>query len=149
MLHVLFNTALIRTVALLTICAGAFAFTHPVGIDRYEVYLNDKLILKEYAMKEVSLKNLQLEKAGADDKLTVYYIHCHGKAAGTGRSITVKDDKGQTLKQWKFANAVGEKAGMVIPVKELKQLEKKNADKQLTMYYASEELPGGQLLAAL
>jgi hypothetical protein len=137
--------------AFVTLCLAFSAFITPagVGIDRYEVYLNDKLLLKEYAMKEVSLKSLQLGKASPDDKLTVYYIHCHGKAAGTGRSITVKDANGKKLKEWKFANAAGEKAGMVIMVKELLQLEKNNSGSQLTMYYASEELPGGQLLASL
>lgn len=133
---------------LLILCLAFLAFI-PVGVDKYEVYLNDKLLLKEYAMKDISLKSLQLEKAKPSDQLTIYYTHCNSKAAGTGRTISVKDEKGQTIRQWKFADPGDGKAGMVISVKELQQLEKDHGKSQLTMYYASEQLPGGQLLAAL
>ena len=138
-----------RIVGLILLSFAFFAFTIPAGVDKYEVYLNDKLLLKEYAMKDISLKSLQLEKAQPTDQLVIYYTHCHGNAAGTARSISVKDEKGNTLKEWKFADPSGAKAGMVIQVKELQQLEKSNAKSHLTLYYASAQLPGGQLLAAL
>lgn len=138
-----------RIVGLILLSFAFFAFTIPAGVDKYEVYLNDKLLLKEYAMKDISLKSLQLEKAKPTDQLVIYYTHCHGNAAGTARSISVKDEKGKTLKEWKFADPTGDKAGMVIQVKELQQLEKSNTKSNLTLYYASAQLPGGQLLAAL
>lgn len=138
-----------RIVGLILLSFVFFAFTIPAGVDKYEVYLNDKLLLKEYAMKDISLKSLQLEKAKPTDQLVIYYTHCHGNAAGTARSISVKDEKGKILKEWKFADPTGGKAGMVIQVKELQQLEKSNTKSNLTLYYASAQLPGGQLLAAL
>ena len=148
MLHASFKRTLPGIMGLMILCLAFMAFT-PVGVDKYEVYLNDKLLLKEYAMKDISLKSLQLEKAKPSDQLVIYYTHCHGNAAGTARTISVKDEKGQTIKQWKFADPSGGKAGMVISVKELQQLEKDHSKSQLTMYYASAQLPGGQLLAAL
>jgi hypothetical protein len=148
MLHTFFKRTLPGMMGLIILCLAFLAFT-PAGVDRYEVYLNDKLLLKEYAMKDISLKSLQLEKAKPSDQLVIYYTHCQGNTAGTGRTISVKDAKGQAIKQWKFDNPSGGKAGMVISVKELQQLEKDHGESNLTMYYASEQLPGGQLLAAL
>jgi hypothetical protein len=133
---------------LVILSLAIFSF-RPAGVDKFEVYLNDKLLLKEYAIKDISLKSLQLEKAKPSDQLVIYYTHCRGKGAGTGRTISVKNAKGQVLKEWKFADSSGGKTAMTIAVKELQQLEKNNDGSNLTMYYASSELPGGQLLAAL
>jgi len=148
MLHASFKRTLPGIMGLMILCLAFFAFT-PVGVDKYEVYLNDKLLLKEYAMKDISLKSLQLEKAKPTDQLVIYYTHCHGNAAGTGRTISVKNTKGEVLKEWKFADPSGGKTGMTIAVKELQQLEKNHGNSNLTLYYASSQLPGGQLLAAL
>ncbi|GAA0525520.1 hypothetical protein [Chitinophaga japonensis] len=137
-----------KLMAFVTVCAALFAFA-PRGVDSYEVYLNDKLLLKEYALKEVSLKSLHLDNAKASDRLVIYYTHCHSKTAGTGRSISIKDGQGRILKEWKFADVKDGKKGMIIPVKELLALEKQHAGGQLTMHYAAAELPQGQLLAAL
>ncbi len=149
MLHVLSKQTLSRALLFAVLCLTLFAFKAPRGIDRFEIYLNNKLILKEYASKDISLKSLQLDKAVATDKLVIYYKHCHGNGLGTARTITIKDSKGNALKQWKFADTADSKTGMTIPVGELLALEKDNADAQLTIYYAAAELPRGQMLAAL
>jgi hypothetical protein len=121
-----------------------FAFTARAGGDTYRIYLNDKLVLKEFVIHPISLKNLPINKARADDKVIIYYSHCG--TIGKGRSIAIKDAKGNTLKEWKFANAAGADKGMTIPVRELLQLEKNNSN--LTLYYAAEELPKGLMLAS-
>jgi len=148
MQQISFKRTLLAMPAFAMLCLTLFAFA-PRGVDSYEVYLNDKLLLKEYALKEVSLKSLHLENASASDRLVIYYTHCHTKTAGTGRSISIKDGQGRTLKEWKFADAKDGKKGMIIPVKELQALEKQHGGGQLTMHYAAAELPQGQLLAAL
>ncbi|KAA2240773.1 hypothetical protein F0L74_32060 [Chitinophaga agrisoli] len=149
MLQVPIRQTLARALMFTALCLTLFAFKAPTGIDSFEIYLNNKLVLKEYARKDISLRSLQLDKAATADQLVIYYTHCHGKGPGTSRTITVKDDKGNALKQWKFADATASKGGMTIPVAELLALENKNAGAQLTIYYAAAELPDGQMLASL
>lgn len=146
MQNVAFKQTLLRTGLLAFFCLALFSFKAPFGVDSYEIYLNNKLVLKQYASKEISLQSLALDKASPNDQLVVYYTHCQGKTSGTGRILTIKDDSGRIVKEWKFED---DKKGMSIPVKALQQLEKNNAKSHLTLYYAASELPGGQMLAAL
>lgn len=146
MQHVAFRQTLLRTGLLAFFCLALFSFKAPFGVDSYEIYLNNKLVLKQYAFKDISLQSLALDKASPNDQLVVYYTHCQGKKPGTGRSLTIKDDADHIVKEWKFED---DKKGMTIPVKALQQLEKNNLKSHLTLYYAASELPGGQLLAAL
>jgi hypothetical protein len=134
-------------VALATICSFVFAFAPKPGGDIYEVYLNNKLLLKQFVHQPLAVKALSLTKANVNDQLTVYYSHCG--ATGKGRSISIKDTKGNVLKKWNFRNASGSKTGMEIAVKELLQLESKNSNGSLTLYYAAQELPEGRLLTSL
>lgn len=134
---------------LVTLSIIAFGFTKPVGLDSYEIYLNDKLILKQFVNQPLSLRQLRLDKANDNDRLRIYYRHCNVPETGTGRSIAVKDDRGNVLKKWEFANATGSKTDMVISVKELLWLEKNNAGHDLRLHYTARELPKGEMLAAI
>lgn len=145
MRHTILRSALavVLTCSLLSL----LAFNVKGGQDVYEIYLNNKLILRQAGNKSLTLQSLQLTKANSNDQLVIYYNHCG--TTGKGRSIAIKDDKGNIVKEWKFADASGSNTGMTIPVKELLQLEKNYEHSQLNLFYASEQLPKGRTLSAL
>lgn len=143
------RTTFIRLFTLMALCFTVFSFTTKLGLDSYEIYLNNKLILKQSVNQPLNLRILQLGQANSGDQLRISYKHCTLPGAGTDRSIVVKDEKGNTLKKWTFANATGDDISMVIPVKELLQLENNNAGHNLSLHYAARELPKGQTLAFL
>ncbi|MET3877265.1 hypothetical protein [Chitinophaga sp. OAE865] len=135
-----FNRAFITICMLTALCFTAFSFTPKVGLDSYEIYLNNKLILKQSVNQPLNLRVLQLSQASSGDQLHIIYKHCSLQGAGTNRSIILKDENGNTLKKWSFANATGSDLSMVIPVKELLQLEKMNAAHHLSLHYTAREL---------
>lgn len=128
--------------AMVLSCATFLSFRAHAGGDYFKVYLNNKLILEQHVSEALNLQQLQLDKANAADKLTFHFSHC-GKL-GSDRRITVKDAKGNAIREWKFADAPGSKqSGMVIPVKELLALQQHD----LQFFYSAKELPKGQLVA--
>ena len=133
----------------LTLCLTVFSFTTKLGLDSYEIYLNNKLILKQSVNQPLNLRVLQLGQTNDSDQLRIIYKHCTLEGAGTNRTIALKDEKGNTLKKWTFTNASGSDLSMEIPVKELLQLEKNNAGHELSLQYTARELPKGETLAFL
>jgi hypothetical protein len=122
------------------------AFTAKAGLDSYEIYLNNKLILKQYVNQPLSLESLQLTEANSNDKLVINYSQCNmPDKIGKGRSILVKDAKGNILKEWKFANAKSGRTSMEIAIKELLALDKKAFRSELTLYYKAEQHSGQAL----
>jgi hypothetical protein len=96
----------------------------------------------------VSVSNLQLTKANSNDELVIYYSHCG--QTGKGRSIVLRDDKNNIVKEWKFSDATGSDASMKIPVKEILELQKKNSNASLSLYYfSSQYLPKGRMLTSI
>lgn len=148
MQHTTFTHAFARVLALVTLCLTVFVFTAKAGLDSYEIYLNNKLMLKQYVNQPLNLRKLLLEKVDVNDQLLIYYTHCSTKSAGTSRNIVIKDGQGNTLKRWEFANVAGSNTSMVIPVKELLLLEKNNAHHDLSFHYTAKELPEGMMLAS-
>lgn len=144
-----FNQTLIKLFALIVLCFTAFSFTAKLGLDSYEIYLNSKLILKQSVNQPLNLRVLQLDKTNDKDQLRIKYKHCTLEGAGTDRSIVLKDEKGNTLKKWDFANASGSDLSMTIAVKELLQLQKNNTQHELSLSYTARELPKGETLAFL
>jgi hypothetical protein len=145
MQHKNFKQKLITAFTLTALCLTVLAFNAKAGGDTYRIYLNNNLIVKQFVIHPISLMNLPITKANADDKVIIYYSHCG--TIGKGRNISIKDAKGNTLKQWNFANADGIDKGMAIPVKDLLQFDKNRSN--LTLSYAAEELPKGLLLASI
>lgn len=123
------------------------AFTAKAGGESFEIYLNNKLILRQAVTQSLTLQSLQLDKANKDDELIIYYNHCG--TTGKNRTIAIKDDKGNTIKEWKFADATGSSKGMTILVKDLLQLEKNYSHAGLNIVYSSQQLPKGRALSAL
>jgi hypothetical protein len=138
-------TALASVITIAVICLQAFSAK--AGQESFEIYLNNKLILRQAVTQSLTLQSLQLDKASKDDQLVIYYHHCGFK--GKGRSIAIKDEKGNILKEWKFGDATDSRSGMTIPVRELLQLEKNNSRTNLNLVYISQQLPGGRALSAL
>jgi hypothetical protein len=131
-------------ITILVITLGTY-IAQAGGVDRYEIYLNNKLLLKQSVNQPLSLKSLQLNKSNLKDELVIYYYHCG--QTGSGRKLAIKDEKGNVVKEWKFTNASG--SGMTIQVKELLQLEKKNANNSLSIFYSSEQLHTGRMLTGV
>ena len=150
MKQIKFNQAFIRIFTLVTLCLTTFSFTTKFGLDSYAIYLNDKLILQQTVNQPLNLRVLQLDKAKENDQLHIKYTHCTIKGgAGTARSIVLKDEKGNAVKKWTFADAAGSDLNMTIAVKELMELEKAHASQELSLYYTARELPNGEMLSML
>jgi hypothetical protein len=90
---------------------------------------------------------LQLDKKNKDDQLEIRYHHCG--YTGKDRTIVIKDEKGNTIKEWKFADASGANKGMTIPVKELLQLEKNYSSSNLNIVYYAQQLPKGRAISTI
>lgn len=144
-----FKPAVGNMLVLLVLSLAVMAFTPMRGLDSYEVFLNDKLIMKQFVNQPLNLRMLQLEKAQAQDQLSIRYTHCTIKGAGSDRTLVLKDEAGHVLKKWEFANNPGENNPMSIRVGELLQLEKDHKDHRITLNYQAKELPGVELLAFL
>jgi hypothetical protein len=135
------STSFVLFILLMSSFATAYA-----GGEYYAVYLNDKLILKQgITSAGIQLKNIPLENARPEDKITIIYRRCHNENS-TGRKITVKDERGKVLKEWKFADSTDAKNSMTISVKELMALHKTGA--ALHVEYSSEQLAEGRTLVA-
>ena len=116
-------------------------------MDSYEIYLNDKLLVKQYVNEPLNLDNLGLDASNINDRLVIHYSQCNvPDKIGKNRSILVKDTTGNIIKKWNFADAKEGNTAMIIPVKELLQLEKKSLSK-LSLFYTAEGHATGQQLA--
>jgi len=149
MLHTNFKFSFVKTFTLIVLCLAAVSFKSKAGGDKYEIYLNNKLIEEKYVGGlAVDVSSLQLDKTNYKDKLVIYYSHCG--TIGKGRSILIKDEQNRVLKEWKFADATGTESSMSIPVKDILDLQKNNANASLSLYYfSSQYLPKGRMLTSI
>jgi hypothetical protein len=134
-----------KAIMVIALVTNAYAST-PVGGEHFEVYLNDKLILQQGITSSYQFKNLPLDNATANDKLIIHYRQCRGVIA-KGRSISIKDEKGKVLKEWKFADSP--ESAMVISMKEILQLQKQYASSSFKLCYTSTEFSENRTLASL
>lgn len=144
MLHSIFKSATVKYFIPLVLLLTTFSFAAKAGGDSYSFYLNGKLLFTQVGTR-TSVSNLQLSKENYKDELVIRYNHCG--QTGKGRSIVLKDDKNNIVKEWKFADG---NASMTIPVKEILELQKKNANTTLSLYYfSSKYLPKGRMLTSV
>lgn len=120
----------------------AFTAKAPGG-DYYKVLLNGKLITEQFLTQPTAIKALSLSTANQSDKLTFLYSHCG--TAGTARVISLRDEKGKTIKNWKFADSKNQ--GMQLMVGDILGASSNHDAGQV--YYFSKELPKGKLLINL
>jgi len=131
---------------LVILCVGLFSFSNNRGGDSFEIWLNGKMMLQQFVHVSSAVQTLHLNVASANDKVDIYYRHCG--QVGTDRYITIKDDNDRPLKVWKFADASGNNPAMSIKLKDISGL-KKSKDSKLNIFYSSNELPKGKVLATL
>lgn len=125
------------------LCATLFSFTNDFGGDTYEIHLNNKLLLRQMVLKQASVADISLHPKTDQGQLSVYYSHCG--VTGKGRSISIRDDGHQILKEWSYANATTTHSSMNFTMKELAALHRPG--RKLNLFYSSTELPEGKLLA--
>jgi hypothetical protein len=137
----------IRNMMLALFSISLFSAFAPTGLDSYEIYLNNKLLIRQFVDKPLNLNTLDLSEAKAGDNVSVRYMQCNapGKTA-KNRSISIRDEQGNIVKEWKFRD--DEVSGMTIPVKELVDVRKQSKG-SLNLYYAADGLRQGQKLASL
>lgn len=144
MVHKIFKPGIIKYFTSAVFCFMLFTFTAKAGGDSYEIYLNNTLVYKQVRFS-IEVNKMQLSEANYNDALIIHYNHCG--AVGTGRSIVLKDDKNNTIREWKFVDG---KASMSIPVKEILDMQKKNKNIALNLYYfSSKYLPKGRMLTSI
>jgi len=135
-----------KSLALLAIITALFSFSSPLGGDLYEIYLDNKMVVKQYVTMKEPVKTLELDKSIADQQLDVFYSHC-GKT-GTKRSITIRDGQ-NILKQWSYPDGGTVNTKMACKVKDLLSLQKTNNPTSVDLIYSSQEMPEGKILATL
>lgn len=143
------KSKLVKPLLLSGLLFTLFSYAGIAGGDSYKIYINKKLIMTQHVTSLSSaIMNLQLENVKPGDLINISYSHCG--AVGKGRSITVKNEKNQVVKEWKFADAKGSDVYMSIPVKDILDLKKNHPDVTLSMYYFStKHLPRGLMLASI
>lgn len=137
----------IAWLALFMICGGLFSFSPKMGGDHFEIFLNKKLVFREFVHQAKGVKSFELDQSNPNATLDIYYGHCG--QTGTSRSIIIKDAQDHVLKQFNFSDAPGASKYMSCRVREITNLEKKNSSNKLHLYYSSKELPKGRMLAAI
>lgn len=128
---------------LASLCFFLFSFSIPSGGDVIEIYLNKKMVLQQFVLRDAPIKSITLGASDMKQQLEVYYKHCG--LAGKTRSITLKDGQQKTIKTWRFTDAAGKNMSMVINVKDFFEGIRKQDDK-MHLYYSSKEIPAGRLL---
>ena len=131
---------------LILICAALFSFSSKKGGDSFEIVLNGKRVLQQFVYASKGVQTIQLTATSDNDKLDIYYNHCG--QVGKNRYITIKNEKDQPIKVWKFADAVDKNGAMSFKLKDILSLRKNKTDK-LNLFYSSSELPAGRTLATI
>ncbi len=126
--------------------AATFAFSPKPGGEGFEIFLGPRLLTQQFGSKVSEVKIIRLNYADAKEDLVVKYYHCG--QTGKHRVITIRDEKSNLLKEFRFADGNGTVQAMSVKVQDILNLKKGN-DVQLKLYYASTELPGGRQLASL
>jgi len=137
----------LKSVFLFALSTVLFSFSSNWGGDSYQIYINKKLVMKEFVHNSTGAKSFTMDKASYDDQIEVYYSHCG--QVGKSRAITIKDENNRLLKELHFADFSGKNSGMDFKVSDFINWDKRNGVDQLNIYYSAKELPGGRLLASI
>src|SRR5688572_25937124 len=113
-----------HTLVGVALCAILFSFSSIIGAHSFQVFLDSKLVLDQYVDSKSQIPTLLLDPADNHNQLIVKYNEC-GRTV-TSRTITIKDDKNQVLKDWRFEGATsGYKDPMTCLVKDITALKQK------------------------
>jgi hypothetical protein len=143
---------------LIIIIKRLFAFVVIVGysqtvkadtIDNFQVYIRQKLILTEKSFSPLSSKLalLELGRTNYRDTIEIHFTHCTAKASN--RIIMLKDDKGNIIMKWNFADRDLIET-MKIPILDIYKNVDNNPHYPLSLhYYDNQLLPTGVLIAGV
>ena len=128
---------------------GSVLMSSTTGLDSFEIYLNNKLLTRHVMSQPLTLKELNLKEANSSDELRIVFVQCHAPdKTGKNRKISLVDEQGAIVKEWQFADSNGSGKTMVIPVKELLEIQQKDHGK-LTLTYTADNYGRYQQLAVL
>lgn len=124
------------------------SFDAPPGGDSYTIYLNDKLLVRQFVHLKEKTKTISLQEASANDVLKVHYSHC-GKM-GVARNLAIKDHQNRLVKAWKFEDSSdGDTGAMAVNASEVAKIQRSAGSKAMSLVYSSEQLPEGIVLASI
>jgi hypothetical protein len=129
------------------LCTLLFSFSKIIGAHSFQVFLDSKLVLDQYVNLKSDVPSVLLDPADNHSQLIVKYSEC-GRTV-TSRTITIKDEKNQVLKDWRFEGVTaGYKDPMTFAIKDITVLKQKGSN-TLKLFYSSKEFPEGQQIASL
>ena len=114
-----------------------------MGGDTLEVYVDGSKLIQQFIHMDKSVRTVTLPAVTAKSEVEVFYSHCG--YAGTGRVLTIKDEKNNALKEYRFADVGKTRGGMSFPIRDV---QRKGVTK-LKLFYHSEEMKNSRLLAVL
>jgi len=138
-------SSVVLLLALSVLSSTFFSFTPKKGGDVFEIYLNGKQIHQQFVHADKSAKTLQLPAVSSNDKIEVFYSHCG--IVGKSRVLTVRNEKNELIREFKFADADGKRSYMSFYWKDISASKNKSA--KISLYYSSKEIPAGKMLASL
>lgn len=143
----LMQSSTAKGIAGVVLCAILFSFAPMPGAHNYQVFLDDKMMIEQYAHPSKEAPVLSIDPQGNAKELSVRYSEC-GRTV-SGRHILLKDESGKVIKDWSFAGSTkGFENPMVVKVKEIVAL-KQSGSNVLKLYYSSEPFPEGQHVVTL
>jgi hypothetical protein len=136
--------------SLILLCTALFSFSFKTaetifGGEGFEVYLNNKLVLTQFGKDLNTVKMIKFDQSASNGELSIKYYHCG--QVGKSRVVAIKDDQNVVLKQWKFGDTKDSK--LCCSMKDIFALPKLKEGKNVNLYYSSNELPNGRILAVL
>ena len=135
-----------KTMSLVAIAATLLSFSPKPGGEGFEISLNNKVLIQRFGSEMNAISSLQLNPAASSDQLIIKYHHC-GRV-GKNRVITIRDGQNNLLKEFRYADVSTPVGAMSLPVKDILNLKKGNAN-TLKLYYSSTELPNGRMLTSI
>lgn len=139
------KTLIVKTLSFLAVAGTLLSLSPKPGGEGFEIYLGNKLLTQQFGSKVSETKSFQLTQASYNESLVIKYYHC-GKT-GTNRVVTIKDDQNKIVKVFHYKDAISSVQSIAVPVKDLIGLKKGNVT--FNLFYSSDELPAGRMLAHL
>lgn len=118
----------------------------PVGGEGFTMHVNNKLVIEHYFTSKAVTPHITMDAATGKSTISVSYNEC-GKV-GTNRKLTLKDEAGKVLKEWKFSDSDELNSNMSIQGREIIEFKKEDRN-ALTLTYTSKVVSAGRLLVAL
>lgn len=128
----------------LTALSGMLFSFYGLGGEGYTIRMGDKLLIEQHVTLRSAVPRFALHRSDAGKELSIYYSHCG--LIGKSRSISVRDEQGKVLKEWKYADALTEHNPMVCKVNDILALQLQ-ARNTIQLVYSSKEIPAGKVLA--